>query len=59
MTTDPAAAPRPCAARPLSSIWNEPLADFPGGRQDRAATQDQIAERCGHFIATYAAASSA
>ena len=41
------------------SIWNEPLADFLGGRQDRAGTQDQIAERYGHFIARYAAASSA
>jgi myo-inositol catabolism protein IolC len=41
------------------SIWNEPLADFLGGRQDRADTEDQIAERYGHFIARYAAASSA
>jgi myo-inositol catabolism protein IolC len=38
------------------SIWNEPLADFLAGRQDQASTEDQIAERYGHFIARYAAA---
>ncbi|MGH3409823.1 MAG: hypothetical protein ACRDRJ_46125 [Streptosporangiaceae bacterium] len=35
--------------RSTSSTW---LA----GRQDQASTEDQIAERYGHFIARYAAA---
>jgi myo-inositol catabolism protein IolC len=39
------------------SNWNQPLADFLAGRQDRAATEAQIAEHYGHFIARYAAAS--
>jgi myo-inositol catabolism protein IolC len=39
------------------SNWNQPLADFLAGRQDRATTEAQIAEHYGHFIARYAAAS--
>jgi len=39
------------------SNWNQPLADFLAGRQDRAATEAQIAGHYGHYIARYAEAS--
>jgi myo-inositol catabolism protein IolC len=35
------------------SIWNEPLADYLAGKQDQAATQERIAGRYRHYIATY------
>jgi myo-inositol catabolism protein IolC len=41
------------------SIWNEPLADYLAGKQDQAATQERIAGRYRHYIATYFAADAA
>jgi myo-inositol catabolism protein IolC len=41
------------------SIWNEPLADYLAGKDDQAATQERIAGRYRHYIATYFAADTA
>jgi myo-inositol catabolism protein IolC len=38
------------------SIWNEPLADYLGGKKDQAATQERVAARYTHYIQRYYAA---
>ncbi len=41
------------------SIWSEPLADYLAGKQNETETQERIAGRYRHYIATYFAADTA